>query len=68
MHQRDLLGIGFIQGGVIDNHYATCPLKEQFGLLPQRCGVRFEPVEQPIQRIVGRGLWAVWLHTRALRA
>jgi hypothetical protein len=65
MHQGNLLGIGFIQGGIINNQQAACPIKQQFGLAPQRRGVRFESVEQPIQSIVGRTLRAVRLHTRA---
>jgi len=68
MHQSNLLRIGLVQGGIIDNQQAACPIEEMFGLLPQRRGIGFQPVEEPIERIVGRPLWAIRLHTRALRA
>ena len=68
MHQGNLLGIRLVQGGVVNNQQAACSIEELFGLLPQRRGIGFKPVEEPIEGIVGRALWLVWLHTRALGA
>ena len=62
MHQGDLVRIRFIQGAIVDDQQPTGAIHERFGFQPQRQRVRFEPIQQPIQRIVGGRRGPLRLH------
>lgn len=60
--QLDLLGIGLVQGRVIQDQDAALAVDQRPGLLPEGLGVRFDPAQQPGEAVVGRWLVRVWRH------
>jgi hypothetical protein len=65
-YQGDLARIGFIQRRIVDNQETARPIHERFGFPPQQGRIGFEPMQQPIQGIMGRATWPIWLYPRPL--
>jgi len=51
----DRAGVELGQSRVVDHQHPASPHDERLGLGPERLGVGLEAVEQPSERIVGRG-------------
>ncbi len=45
MDELDLLGVGLIQGRVVDHQDATITRDMLFNLVPERRGIRLEPMQ-----------------------
>ncbi len=61
MRQGNLARIRFVQGGIVNHKQAAGAIEERFGFAPERRGVGFEPMQQPItgQRWIRRSLLAL---------
>jgi hypothetical protein len=64
MHQLDVLGIGFIKRGIVDDQKAALSIHMLLGLVLERAGARFEALQQAREGIMGSATWAVGLDTR----
>jgi len=65
--QVDLAGVQLVVGAVVDDEHALVLLDQRLGLVPEGPGVGFLPVQQPRERVVGRGEVRLGLHARGLR-
>jgi hypothetical protein len=64
MDQFNVLSIGFVERGVIDNQEASVQRDMPLSLVPERCGVRVKAMEQAGQDVMGSTAWRVWLDAR----
>ena len=65
--QLDVVGIGFIECGIINDQHTADELDLSLGLGPEDGGVGFEAMEQPRERIVGGRIGIVGLNLGRLR-
>jgi hypothetical protein len=64
MYQGNLAGIRFVQGGIVNHQQTARVIDKQFGLLPQRRGIRLEPLQKAVHGIMRGATRCVRLHTR----
>ena len=66
MNERNLGGIGLIQGRIVNNQEPARAVNQRLSLSPQRCSVGFKPMEQASERIVSGSLRFLGLNLRGL--
>ena len=68
MDKFDVVSVGFIKGGVIDNEKAVMVVDVLLGLIPEWIGVRVEAMEQTGQGIMSSASRNGRLQTYSFRA
>ncbi len=67
-YQLDPFGVVLVQGRVVEDQQAPLAMDQGPGLAPERGGVGLQPVKEPGEGVVGRGIGRFGLHRGGLRA